>query len=247
MSIAFVTVATGGTYNNGGPFDTASDAFVATAGNLIVACVNINDVDDATPSNVTMTDTAGNTYTRSLHGINGATNKGQMLFYATNILGHATNVVTAHTTSTAGYMDVIAIQFSGVTTSSPLDASPAVTNSYNVAGPLSTGTFSTVQADEVAVAFIQSSNQGGSNDFTAGSGYTIPSGGKAKYPSESEYTMAVQYQVFASTQSSVTASMDFTGSASSRSVTLGLLTFKAAAGGSSTSTGMGLLTVGIGR
>lgn len=161
MAIAYVT---GGT---GGGFDTtnATTAFVATAGNLIVvACSQVNN---STQTWNTPTDTAGNTYV-NIAACRNASFRGTMdVWYAANITGHATNVVTVTTGSIVGY-SVIAVTYSGVTTSSPLDQGAIGTSS--AASSVTSASF-TPATDGLAVAFGQTGN--GAGTYTAGTGYTL--------------------------------------------------------------------------
>ena len=224
---AYVQVWVGGDYINVAPgtVASASAGSATTTGNMIAVGCIINSSDDASPNGVTVTDQASNTYTASAH-IADTSGRGIMGFYALNITGHATNVVTCHTTLTTAYVDVIAIEVSGIATSNALDATATGTR-YNAATPVTSGTFTTAQASEIAIAFVGRSHIESANDFTAGTGYTLPAGGRARYLAESEYTEAVQYQVFSSVQTNVTASMDFTGPGAGAGESMVVMTFKA--------------------
>ncbi len=141
-------------------------AFNASAGNLIVVgCRN----SFSNGMVVTVSDTALNTYTP----ITSASQSGNDLFsnfYAKNITGNATNVVTCHYDNAGQYISVQALQYSGASTSAPLDAFASGTATAG-SSSVTSSTFSTVSATEISVCMGANSNV--SNTYTAGAGYTL--------------------------------------------------------------------------
>ena len=115
---------------------------------------------------------------------------------------------------------VVAVEYSGIATSSPLDQGS--NTSWNVQGtPFSSGQVTTTQAAELLVGYVVSQT----NPPTAGGSWTIPSSANVGYGS---YYMAFMEQIVSSIQTNIAA----TGTASgSSNIGANILTFKAAAGG----------------
>jgi hypothetical protein len=154
---AFVNYTLGGS----GALATSavSDAFVATAGNCIVAMVSWSGVgDNRTPS---ITDTAGNTYTQLDRIYNANSGQVTVTFYAKNILGNASNVLTFSLDDVGGYLRVVAGQYSGLSTTAPVDQHNASTDGDVYEGTISSPSFTTTAANEVIVA-MYSANVGAS-------------------------------------------------------------------------------------
>ncbi len=125
------------TYINRAEGFTSSGTSVATAaashttGNFLAVYVQIQSA--GTP---TVTDTAGNTYTQAGAAVSDGVNRIR-IFYAYNITGNASNVVTANWSGASTYNGISVRQFSGIQTSSnPLDDNDEGTgNSANLATP----------------------------------------------------------------------------------------------------------------
>ena len=187
MAIAYVNGATGSNVNGSPKTSLSAAAFVATAGNTII-------VGFRAMSNVTVTDTAGNTYYRVVHNY-GATNIGDMsMFYAKNITGHASNVVTASGDS-SGYLEICVAQYSGLDKVSPLDVGGSINNSV-VSNSVTSPSFTTTQANELIICFATIATLAAT--FTAGSGYTLRNATAAS---------VFQEKIVSSIQSSVTATI----------------------------------------
>lgn len=121
-TIAFVN-ATGA--NNASSAGTiATPAFSVTAGNTIIVSVSSYTATKQTVSSIT--DTAGNTYTRCGNREAGDASHDQEVWVAANILGNASNVVTVTFSGSAAWRYVIAAQYSGLATSSPYDVGSAL-------------------------------------------------------------------------------------------------------------------------
>lgn len=142
MAIARVNTANGSASGSG--TTVATGAQNHTAGNTIEVWITWED----TSTTVTqVTDTAGNTYSiltaPTPDGVRGT------MAYATNITGHATNVVTATLGSAAPFKNIVAVQYSGLATSSVLDKQNTGTSGGGAGVQVSTGaTGTTSQADE---------------------------------------------------------------------------------------------------
>lgn len=138
----------------------ATDAINHTTGNLIHVWINIQNV-----STVTVTDTAGNTYNE----IGSAANNGANFvhhFYAKNITGNTSNVITIHFTGASGYTVIGVYQASGCDTSSPLDAHSETNGSSSA---ISSATLTISGSAALIIAGIE----GDSPAISGGSGYTL--------------------------------------------------------------------------
>ena len=108
---ARVNQANGNNYTGSTALTQATSAFAATAGNHIAVISRGGAV-------TSVVDTAGNTYVKAGGDADGV----QELWYAENILGNASNVVTVNFAAATAYRDVTAIQHSGLRTSGSLGA-----------------------------------------------------------------------------------------------------------------------------
>lgn len=169
MAIAFVNAASG--ISNLGGGTTTSYALPATsltAGNLIVVCINGQPPDVNSDYVTSIADTAGNTYTRISGKANGSSDARMEVWYAKNVAGNASNIVTFTLGVSIAYYSGCSVQYSGLDTSAPLDA----TATGNGSGTsVTSGSFTTIVADEVLVACAAVFN-GGAGAWTAGTGYT---------------------------------------------------------------------------
>src|SRR5438552_268912 len=116
---------------------TIAQAFTTanTAGNLIVVAVSWGD--NAAPS-IRATDTLGNTYAVAISDFDPGNRQGLAILYASNIRAGA-NTVTVTLGTTGGYRRIIVSEYSGITTTSPLDvaagSSPTCTVSLHQTAP----------------------------------------------------------------------------------------------------------------
>lgn len=132
-----------------------------TTGNLLVFVVNRQ-----VSTSITVSDTAGNTWTQAGSEQVNSTNRVRV-YYAYNITGNGSNVVTATLSSgTSQHFNCSVRQFSGVQTSSdPIDGTNGANGSSTTA---STGTIDISASQAVIVAFTEADGQ----NISAGSGYT---------------------------------------------------------------------------
>lgn len=174
MAIAYVNGAQ--SYSTFLGTSIAAPATSHTSGNLIVVIGTCRGGDGTDITSIT--DTAGNTYTR-ITGTYNSFAGGIEIWYAKNITGNASNVVTINFNGSYSYRGIRVHQYSGCDTTSPLDQSAVGTGTSTAPA---TASVTTTQANEVLV--------GGdglwlSQTHTAGTGYTIrtilggaePSGG----------------------------------------------------------------------
>jgi hypothetical protein len=199
-AIAFVNVQAAG---NSGTSSVATAGISHTAGNLLY--VHGSFREGCASLSMAVTNTAGDTFTAIGSLTDNTTNMCSGQWYAKNIVGNGSDVVTLTVTGgTVVNIAVTVMEFSGLDTASPLDSSATATGTTSSTNLVTTGAFSTAQADEVVACGLK----GYGGTFTAGTegaGYTIPAGATDGYHA----THSAQYQIFSATQSGVTAS--FTG------------------------------------
>ena len=104
-------VNSGGNQNNGGSSTIAASAFAATAGNSIV--VLTSNYTSGGMAVTSITDTAGNSYSRAGSAGGGDANHTMEAWLAHDITGNAANVVTVNFAGSAAYRAVIALQYIG--------------------------------------------------------------------------------------------------------------------------------------
>lgn len=184
MAIAFVNSARGGSVLGGQTAYTIA-AMNVTAGNLIVVGIR-----SAYNRHTSVTDTAGNTYYAVPNPAGNA-----KLWYAKNVKGHASNVITVHFSPADDYVECIAAQYSGIDTVDPLDANAngVVTGSTTI----TSGAFTTKYKDELIICALDV--EGSGTTWTAGAGYTL----RENNP---DYTIIFQEKIVSTIQTGVTAS-----------------------------------------
>jgi hypothetical protein len=117
---------------------------------------------------VTVTDSAGNTYTDAVSQTQTADGSQVHLFYAKNIAGGA-NTVTAHFSGSNGHPWLAVYEYSGLSKTAPLDQKASAQG--NSTTPSTGATPTTLAANELA--FVGSGLPAGvSGTARAGSGYT---------------------------------------------------------------------------
>ena len=193
-SVILVNAATGGNVTGTGVPSCATAAANHVAGNALIYAERHDTAND---DPLSVADVAGNLFTKILHASLGASDR-LTVWYAKNILAHASNVVTATYAANRAYVECIAPQYQGLDTAAPLDTSASGTASGSTS--VTTGAFSTSQNDELSVCFA--SVNALSIVFTNGTGYV-------KRVNIS--TMAMQDQLFSAVQTSVTAGMSKSG------------------------------------
>jgi hypothetical protein len=166
-AIALVNTDKGGTAANSSSEVTGGVS--ATAGNLLVVMIAIAN-NALTVSSIT--DTAGNTYTQCSGAlIQSQSSVGTLdIWYAKNILGNATNVVTVNYSALSQFGGSIKVhQYSGADTTSPFET--ATTGSATAATAVTSSSFSPAASGNVNVAHADTSLV--TPTWTAGTNYTL--------------------------------------------------------------------------
>jgi hypothetical protein len=137
-----------------------------TAGNLIIAFVRMS----SSTQTVGVTDTAGNTYTDAVSQIQSSDGHQIYIFYAKNIAGGA-NTVKATFSSTNNHPWLAIYEYSGLSTTSPLDKTAAAQGSSST--PSTGATAMTQAASELAFVGAGFNTPSFTGTVTAGTGYTL--------------------------------------------------------------------------
>jgi len=148
-------------------------ALTTTAGNAVVAVVGMFGTDAFN----TLTDSQGNTYTQVLavpapsgligrHGV----------YMATGIVGGAGHTVTF--TAVAGNGGTISMVIAEVSVTQTVDKSAIGTYPAAAATTLTAPSVTTTVATELIIGTFTLDGAATNTTFTAGTGYTIPTGGK---------------------------------------------------------------------
>lgn len=212
MALAIVQTLPGGQLASAGT--TVMSALNVTTGNLLVVNVRINNGATAT-----VADTAGNVYT-GLTQISPASVAGSRFFYARNIKGNASNVITV--TYGANQASAVFVwEISGAHKSTPFDKEASATTA-GAATTLTTSAFTTTTANEIILCAAQIGQV--NITFTAGAGYALDSASTG-YPVAAGARFAgTQHQIVSSIQTGVTASISWSPIGSGDS--LNLATFR---------------------
>ena len=162
MAIAFVQTTTGSANSTSIPTSAFSTA--TTTSKFIVVVISAGATANVVKS---ITDTAGNTYTK-LFSVTTGSVVGLDMWYAANIVGVSSNIVTA-TRSPSGLTLIAACEYSGIATA-PADVSVTGTGASSTAAA-SGSTATTAVATELVVGGVGAGALGTST-ATAGSGYS---------------------------------------------------------------------------
>lgn len=136
-----------------------------TPGNTII--VAIHGYNGAGNPIATVTDTLGNTYHQVAAPLNYNASAWVAIYYAYNI-GSGSNAVTVASANAGTQYSIIAREYSGLTTTDPLDKTANSGTSGNGTTPSSGATATTTQASELVIGMAANWL---SYTFTAGSGY----------------------------------------------------------------------------
>lgn len=139
------------------------------AGNLLICIVHIYN-NGGGPGTITVTDTLGNTWVQAAGGLAGYFGLGWTeIWYCANCLGGA-NTVTATCTAngSSNYPGITLFEYSGVATSSPLEAHADASGS---AAGADSGNLTTSSASCLLIGF--EGNVTGATTFTPGAGWTV--------------------------------------------------------------------------
>ncbi len=192
---------------------TANFTSATTSGDLLV--VSASEYVGASNHITSVTDSAGNTWTKLLDTYTSGHNSDGALWYSAG--AHSTTSVTVHTASAAS-IAISAQEFSGVATASPVDGSSAVSNTGTTA---STGAVTPTAAGDLAVGFV--AGHASIQPITV----TAPG-----FTAQTQQNSGTSTSVVVGTRAlSSLASQSFTGSfAKAMYWTAGLALFKAASG-----------------
>ena|GEM_PF-6624324 len=144
-----------------GATTVASPALSTTSGRLIIVAAYGLRVDYTGLSITAVTDTAGNTYTEAASYTDGGVR--QSIYYAYNITGNASNVVTVTFSQECLYRICAQHEYSGALTTDPLDSARNGTVGYG--NDLSTGATDSYYANDMMFAFY---TMNATPTFTAG-------------------------------------------------------------------------------
>lgn len=163
-----------------------------TTGSTIIATVamyaNANDT-------ITVTDTAGNTYTRDAFlGDISLQHQRVEVWRCTNCTGGSTFKVTASIASGTAYFNLGAMEVSGLA-ASPVDAASAGDNGSGTTAD--TGSWTTTNADDLLVAVMV--NNDGASAITSPAGFTS----FARNTNASQEPADAAYQIVSATQSGI--------------------------------------------
>ena len=160
MAIAYVNRAEGFSLTSGNTIATA--AISHTTGNLLAVFLNIQ-----TSSTPTITDTASNTWTATSSSPANSGANYIWVFYAANITGNASNIVTANWGGAPTTYAAISVrQFSGVATTSPLEDDDKGTGTGTA---IATPSLTLTSSEGVIFAGMESDGL----PISAGSGYAF--------------------------------------------------------------------------
>ena len=210
-NIQLVNTATASDYSANTRSTISTNSFTANAGNFIALVVRYGTNNNAT---VTLSDTAGNTYTLARHQVEGgsSTSTAIDIYYAKNIVGAASNVITASFSPAQRTVTLISFQYSGVDPTSPLDVTAGAGGGGSSSTTATSSSFTTTSPAEVIVVGGTFFN---ANTLSAGTGYTMR---------VSDTRTGGEDRTVSSLQSGVTATM---GSNSSNRWVIVVAAFKA--------------------
>lgn len=172
----------------------ACPAISTTTGNLLVIFFRQSGNTNL-PSSVA--DTAGNTF----HGngqadISGVGGDAITHYYAYNITGNASNVVTVTWGGNESFRAITCLEFSGVGSSDPLDQ--VVTTRQSSSTSITSGSVTTTQNDEIIAIGVGTGST--SATYTPDTGYTLG-------PTVTSKDAASEYKVVSSIQGGITPAM----------------------------------------
>lgn len=148
----------------------AAPAINAVAGNFI--CVIISSYFGAIQVS-SVSDTAGNSYSRIGAREGFDSNHNQEIWAASNINGNANNVITATYASSAQYRKIAVGQFSGIAASSPYDVSATFRNDSSAVTTHTSNQTSTTNQNEELILCGGVTTAGSVGEITANNPYYI--------------------------------------------------------------------------
>jgi len=218
MALSVPHFTFGGSFTPGA-FPLTTTAISTTTGNLSVVGIRLND---GGPAITSVTDTAGNTFNPIAGSFirDNSSNNNTQLYYAINITGNASNVVSVNGTGTPSFSAVCAWEIAGADRSSPLDQ---VVTGDSATTTVTSSPFTTTSANEIICA-IGTGNNGGGQTFAAQSGYTFD----GNVGPAGNLNSGAEHLIVSSIQTGVTTSM--TASTTAPTV-ISVATFKQAGSG----------------
>jgi hypothetical protein len=212
VPLSVVNFVTGGTTASVTSITTGT--FTSVAGNLIVVGLRINASDMTAVSSIT--DTAGNSYTPLTGTLAGAAGAVTQLWYAKNVIGNASNVVTAAFSSSQANTGICAWHISGADASNPADQVAFATGNSNT---ITSSAYTTTSANEIICAICEISAI--NTVFTQQATYTLDSAGFPT-PAGMQFCGA-EHLIVNALQTGVTTSMSGSNTAV---ITISVATFK---------------------
>ena len=182
----YTNLGTGGTIAN----DTALNT---TTGNCLIVCVSTYD---ETVSSIS--DTAGNTYTKAIQQDRSAGTQNVEIWYAQNITGNASNVTTATFTGDTSDRGISVSEFSGISTNSPLEDTSYNSSSIEKIHTSGVATLSAQEGLVIGCAYCYSKG-----DFTLGTNFATLSSDLTDVHGFYEYKMEFNPGDYAATHTTV--------------------------------------------
>ncbi len=221
--ITLINTATASDNSGSGITSLALPATSLTAGNTII--VSVRTGTQAT-INVTLGDTAGNSYSSTPQVTGGSADKVQ-IFYCLNAKGNAANVVTVTTDNSSSFTNIISAQYSGIL---GFDTSASGTGTDST---LTSGTFTTSHANELIFSAGQVSAFG--STWTDGSG-TVEL-------QSLNSILAIQDLIVSSIQTGITSFMTSSNNSSAKNISVA--TFYAPSNSYGGGTGRNTISIGL--
>lgn len=186
-----------------GPTATGTATTVACATTMNIAAGNVVAVFVRTPSGVTISSVADGTNTYSAQASCSQASVGVGRWFVSGNTSSAASVtITATYSATTTFRGLWAVQYSGVSVTTPIDISP-VCNGASSGTTATSASFTTTHANEILLSGVSVGSV--SETYTAGSGYTLGSVAP-------DQDMQGQYQFVSAIQTGATATMSFTAS-----------------------------------
>jgi hypothetical protein len=147
----------------------AMDSKSHTTGNTIIVFVYSEDegYHTASPTVSSITDTASNTYTK-ITSISEEYNRTYEMWYATNITGNASNIISVVWSASTNYKAALSMEFSGLGTG-------AVDVYEEATGTGTESSVSVTNTTAVTACMVGTENTAAVGSASAGSGYTLSS------------------------------------------------------------------------
>lgn len=177
MAIVYVQQIVGGSVTANGALATSNATFASniTAGNTLIVQVGFKETSAVLYRNVTISDTLGNTFTQfgtRSAVLNSGGTSGIVGWYATNISGGANTVSLVGSCSAIAIFNIVAYEYSGINTATPLDIAGSSAGAGDVGGKMITGTITTTNASDLLFASIISEDSAGGGSAVTGWGHT---------------------------------------------------------------------------